>query len=124
MSAPYHNRETNEHVVDALSPWRAICDEPGSMTVERIALESPAEYRRLLESFYLLIGDARPWWRVSANGTHKAWPSAVKAAITEMAISAQMPAKQLATWLDTDDFPKGRARALKIANRNFERGIR
>ncbi len=93
--------------------------------VDHLMLDDPEIYYRWLQSYFVLIGETKVWWRANRFGEDPAWPSAVRAAIAYGAERMGISSRELAQRLDSEHYsPKMRARIIEIARENYERGIR
>ncbi len=99
--------------------WLAIVysERAESERLQYLALTDPAEYQRLLQSFFLLLGEDRPWWRRCLEADDPRWPSCVRGAIATIAREQGIPARMAADYLDADDCPRTRQRALELARK-------
>lgn len=92
---------------------------------EQMLLEEPENAFQLLRGYMMLIGQTRVWWRATSYGDHKAWPSAIRSAISEISRTSATEAKTLARLLDENPIlTKTRARVLQLANERFKNGLR
>lgn len=93
-----------------------------ALDVDAIALSDPAQYRRLLDGFFLLLGERRLWWERCAEAEDSAWQTHVRAAIIETAAPTGWTPARLADLLDLDgSFPKTKVRILRLARERFYR---
>ena len=91
-----------------------------ALDVDALALSNPSEYRRLLDGFFLLIGQRRLWWARYAEAEDAAWQECVRAAIIEVAAPSGWPPGNLAAVLDLEDeFPKTKQHVLRLSRERF-----
>ncbi len=64
------------------------------LDVDALALSNPAAYRRLLDGFYLLLGQRRLWWQRCTAAEQPAWEACVRAAMIEIAAPSGWSAGQ------------------------------
>ena len=85
--------------------------------VERLALESPDDYDRLLRGYFRLLGASRPmWWQEDSGAMDERWPEAIRHSIAQLASSSGVPVRVLADWLDDEALPKARAKVIELAH--------
>ena len=91
------------------------------LDVDALALNDPAAYRRLLDGFFLLLGERRLWWTCCAEADDPAWEACVRAAISEIAAPSGWSPAMVADYLDLEDaFPKTKQRVLRSAREHFD----
>ncbi|MHB8433823.1 MAG: hypothetical protein ACYDCA_09545 [Candidatus Tyrphobacter sp.] len=83
--------------------------------VDALALCDPDEYRRLLDGFFLLLGERRLWWQRCAEADDPRWKSCLRDAIVDVATRSRCSPEWVADLLDGDDLPKTRRRIMRLA---------
>jgi hypothetical protein len=92
------------------------------LDVDALALSNPAAYRRLLDGFYLLLGQRRLWWQRCTAAEQPAWEACVRAAMIEIAAPSGWSPAMLADLLDLEEaFPKAKDRILRLARKQLYR---
>lgn len=85
----------------------------------RLMLEEPAEFRRRLDGFRLLVGDSRLWWQCVPQAKDQRWPECIRRAIDRFARRSQVEPRWLARYLD-EDAPRLRESIISLAARYLE----
>ena len=83
--------------------------------VEALILEEPTEFRRLLDGYFLILGERRLWWQRTADSDSPRWRECVRRAIVHVAGTSEYTPASLADLLDREHFPKAQARIMRIA---------
>ena len=92
---------------------------PGQAEIEAMIHNDPAEFERLLNIYWLLLGKRKLWWEAVAEAEHPAWKSAVRGAIVNLANELAYPPVDLAILLDEHPLPLTRAKVLGLARERF-----
>ena len=82
-----------------------------------LILNNPVEYDRRLASYFRLLGEDRPWWRLCAESDDPRWASCVRRAIETMAREQVISQRKMADYLDGEAFPRAKHRVLEIARK-------
>ena len=92
------------------------------LDVDALALSNPAAYRRLLDGFYLVLGQRRLWWQRCTAADEAGWEACVRAAMIDIAAPSGWSPARLADLLDLEDaFPKTKDRVLGLARERLHR---
>jgi len=83
--------------------------------IHQLMLDDPAEYERLLQSYWLMLGQKKLWWERVSDAGDPTWPSAVRSAIIAVARACDLEPHKLAVYLDLADMPISRAHVLSVA---------
>ena len=106
--------------------WNAVfeqarCGECFEFDPVRLALDDPGEYERLLRSYWLLLGQRKSWWERADEAQSPRWRDCIRSAIVGLANICGLRPRELAAYLDLDEFPRARARVLALARERFAR---
>lgn len=120
-SAPLGTARNSESIGTFRYATTAPCIET-LLDVDALALSDPAQYRELLDAFFLILGQRRLWWARCAEAEDPTWQASVRAAIVAVAAPSGWSSASIADLLDLEDaFPKTKERVLRLAREHFYR---
>jgi hypothetical protein len=83
---------------------------------DTLAINDPAEYERLLHSYFTLLGDDLPWWRRCSEADHPQWKQCVADSAVEVAEQSDIPREWLCDALDIENaLPITRRRIMRLS---------